>query len=530
MKLTGTSLIGFQNGEETSKIFFGIDPTTGKKLEPPFHAATISEVKRAATLSSNAFEIYSHKSGTEKGTFLRKIADNIEDLGDDLVVRAIQETGLLAPRIKSERDRTTGQLRLFADLVEQGSWVEARIEHAIPNREPIPKPDLRMVMRPIGPVVVFCASNFPLAFSVAGGDTASALAGGNTVIVKAHRAHPGTAEMIGHAVIKAVRESGLPEGTFSLVHGSGSEVGIALVKEPNIKGVGFTGSHSGGRALWDAAASRPVPIPVYAEMSSINPVFILPEALAKDTNKIADGLQASVTLGVGQFCTNPGVVVLEKSAVTPHFISRFSQIMNETSVGCMLTSDIFSAYKESIAKKARLLGVKSIALRESDTGQNGFRAGIAVFLSDAETFLQNPALSNEVFGPSTHLVTYTTRDELLNIARSLQGQLTATVHGTGEELEAYSELIAVLEQKAGRLIINGFPTGVDVCHAMVHGGPYPATTDGRSTSVGTYAIYRFTRPVSYQNFPDACLPDELKEDNPLGIWRMVDGDLTKEPV
>jgi NADP-dependent aldehyde dehydrogenase len=408
--------------------------------------------------------------------------------------------------------------------------VEARIEHAIPDRKPIPKPDLRMMMRPIGPVAVFCANNFPLAFSVAGGDTASALAGGNTVIVKAHRGHPGTAEMIGHAVIKAVRDSGLPEGTFSLINGPGSKVGIGLVKEPNIKAVGFTGSQSGGRALWDAAVSRSVPIPVYAEMSSINPVFILPLALAEDEAKIVEGLQTSVTLGVGQFCTKPGIVVLEQSDVTEHFISLFIQRMNKTPVGCMLTGDMLSAYTRSIVKKTRLSGVKLLALQEPDNGQHGFRAAAAVYLSDAQTFLENLELKNEVFGPTTHLVTYTTREELLSIARHFEGQLTATVHGTAEELPAYSELLGILEQKVGRLIMNGFPTGVYVCHAMVHGGPYPATTDGRSTSVGTYAIYRFVRPVSYQNFPDSFLPDELKEGNPLGIWRMVDGHLTKEPV
>ncbi len=528
MKLNGTSLIGLRNGDKAGKPFYAINPDTTEKLDPPYYAATSAQVKQAADLSSSAFDIYSRKSGKEKGAFLRQIADNIEDLGDDLVDRATRETGLPEARIILESGRTTGQLRLFAELIEEGSWVEARIEHAMPDRQPVPKPDLRMMMRPLGPVAVFCSSNFPIAFSVAGGDTASALAGGNTVIVKGHHAHPGTAELIGRAITEAVRKSGMPEGTFSLLYGPGQEVGISLVRNSKIKAVGFTGSRSGGLSLWNAATSRPEPIPVYAEMSSINPVFILPGALPGEGARIAEGLMASVTLGVGQFCTNPGIVVLEKNKASENFMGHFAELMKQCLPGCMLTGDIHAAYKKGVAEKMGHQDVKTIAYQETDKKSGGYRSGIAVFHSDAKSFLKRPELSKEIFGPSTHLITYQTHRELLNIAKGLEGQLTATVHGTSSDFEANADLIAILEQKAGRLIINGFPTGVEVCHAMVHGGPYPATTDGRSTSVGTYSIYRFTRPVSYQGFPDSRLPDELKEANSLGIWRMVDGKPTRD--
>jgi NADP-dependent aldehyde dehydrogenase len=378
------------------------------------------------------------------------------------------------------------------------------------------------MLRPLGPVVVFGASNFPLAFSVAGGDTASALAAGNPVIAKAHHAHPGTSELVGLAVSQAVRQCELHEGVFSLIYGSGSEVGTALVKHPLIKAGGFTGSRSGGRALFDAASSRPEPIPFYAEMSSVNPVVILPEAVKLRGEQIATGLHASVTLGAGQFCTNPGLVFMLASPETDKFIEKVGELLMTTGEQTMLTPGIRSSYETGVLGRGAGAATVMQKLAESQCG-----ASPALFRIDTSGFLANQTLSEEIFGPTTLIVTYTNQEELYELLRSLEGQLTATVHGTEEELLANRDLIEVLQTKAGRLLFNGFPTGVEVCHAMVHGGPYPATSDGRSTSVGTRAIFRFTRQVCYQGFPNSALPDELKEENPLNIWRLVDGNLVK---
>ena len=381
---------------------------------------------------------------------------------------------------------------------------------------------MRSFLRPLGPVVVFGASNFPLAFSVAGGDTASALAAGNPVIVKAHHAHPGTSELVGLAVATAVRECGLHEGVFSLLYGSGTEVGAALVKHPLIKAGGFTGSRSGGRALFDAAASRPEPIPFYAEMSSVNPVVILSEALRERSDQIATGLHASVTLGAGQFCTNPGLVFLPSGSNADHLVEKLSELMGATPDQTMLTPGIRSSYEKGVAGRSDQTGVATVMQR---SGAANCAAGTALFRIGTDQYLTNTELSEEIFGPTTLIVNYDNQEELLMLVRSLEGQLTATIHGTEAELATNRELLNLLETKAGRLLFNGFPTGVEVCHAMVHGGPYPATSDGRSTSVGTRAIFRFTRQVCFQSFPDAALPEELKENNVLGIWRLVDGKL-----
>jgi NADP-dependent aldehyde dehydrogenase len=407
-------------------------------------------------------------------------------------------------------------LRLFATLIEEGWWLDARIDHADTQRKPIPKPDVRSMLVALGPVAVFGASNFPLAFSVAGGDTASALAAGCPVIVKTHEGHPGTSELVGLIIQQAAQECGAPEGVFSLLHGL-REVGIALVKHPSIKAVGFTGSARAGRALMDAAAARPHPIPVYAEMGSVNPVFVLRNALAQRPEEIATGLHASVTLGVGQFCTNPGLVFIEGSS--EKFLSKLQALMAGTSAGVMLTASIRDGFRSGVEKMSKASGV--CRLVSVDAGEQ--RAGAALFVADAATFLQNHELSAEVFGPSTLVVECASRGEMLAAASHLEGQLTATVHAAPGELDANRDLLAILETKAGRILCNGFPTGVEVCHAMNHGGPYPATSDGRSTSVGTRAITRFARPVCFQDFPDAALPDELKEANPLGITRLVDG-------
>ena len=528
LELTGQSIIGYKSGSGSGEKLEGLNPATGENLKPLYYAATNEEVNEAASLAASAFESFSRLSPSKRAEFLRQIAANIEALGDVLTERASAETGLPVARIQGESARTCGQLRLFADLVSEGSWVDARIDRAMPERKPLPRPDIRSMLRPVGPVVVFCASNFPLAFSVAGGDTASAFAAGCTVIVKAHHAHPGTAEMVGQAVRNAAKQLELPDGVFSLLYGSGTGVGVALVKHPLIKAGGFTGSRSGGRALFDAASSRPEPIPFYAEMSSVNPVFILPEAMSQRTAQIAQGLHGSVTLGAGQFCTKPGLVFVESTPKASEFASVLGGLMATTPEFTMLTPGIRSSYEKGVSSRVSSAAVATVARKEVDCGPGKATAGTALFETNAESYLGNSELSEEVFGPSTLLIKYSGREQMLHLARTLEGHLTATVHGTDNDMATAADLIAILEDKVGRIVFNGYPTGVEVCHAMVHGGPYPATTDGRSTSVGTRAIFRFTRQICYQSSPDIALPDELKAANPLGIWRLVDGELSKD--
>ena len=530
MKLLGQSIIGFHAGAATKEVFGATNPRTGEHLEPDFFSATPEEVNAAALLAHQAFAIYGQASGHEKARFLRSIAANIESISAELIERAEEETALPKARLQGEAARTCNQLRLFAEVVEEGSWLMARIDRADPERKPAPKPDLRSMLRPLGPVVVFGASNFPLAFSVAGGDTASALAAGNPVIVKAHSAHPGTAELVGYAVQEAVRQCNLPEGVFSLLFGRGAQVGIALIQHPLVKAAGFTGSRTAGRVLMDTAAARPEPIPFYAEMSSTNPVFILPGALRERADSIATGLHASFTLGAGQFCTKPGMIFLPAGADASRFISRLQQAVSESAPFYLLTEVIRSAYCSGIAERKTKKGVTLVAEKPTAIKGREMSVGAALFETDARTFLGDPHLADEIFGPATLLVRHFNRDEVLEAARNLEGHLTATVHGTEQDLREFRDLIAVLERKVGRLVFNGFPTGVEVSHAMVHGGPYPSTSDGRSTSVGSQAIFRFSRPVCYQGFPEAVLPEELKDSNPLGIWRMLDGEMTRGPV
>jgi 2,5-dioxopentanoate dehydrogenase len=527
MELNGRSIIGNRRGKDHGSNLYGLNPATGEKLEPAYSPASIDEVNEAAELAGRAFVKLSRLSGQVKAVFLRTIAKEIESIADELVARATAETGLPAGRIQGETARTCHQLRLFADLVEEGSWVDARIDRADPNRKPLPKVDIRSMHRPIGPVVVFCASNFPMAFSVAGGDTASAFAAGNPVIVKAHHAHPGTAELVGNAVVRAAKECDMPEGVFSLLYGSGSEIGTALIKHPMVKAGGFTGSRSGGQALMRVAATRPEPIPFYAEMSSINPVVIFPGALKDNLEPIATGLHASVTLGAGQFCTNPGLVLVPSGEATEKFTARFAELMSGSAPFTMLTPGICDAYEKGVAAHAAATSVTTVVDNAGSAEASGCQTGSALFRTDAETFLKEKALSDEVFGPATLFVTHSNREQLIEVLKNLEGHLTATVHGSESELRENSDILEILEGRVGRLVINGFPTGVEVCHSMVHGGPYPATSDGRSTSVGTRAIYRFTRAVCYQNFPDASLPGELQEANPNSIWRIVDGQLTR---
>ncbi len=527
MDLRGKSFIGWASGADGGKKFTAINPATITALEPTYASALPEEVDRAARLAAQAFTSYSRFSGKEKAIFLRAIAKALEGIADALVVRVNQETGLPEARIRSEAARTVFQLRLFADLVEEGSWVGARLDPPDPERKPAPKPDLRSMWRPLGPVVVFGASNFPLAYSVVGGDTASAFAAGNPVIVKAHPAHPGTSELVGDAIRSAARACNLPEGVFSLLFDAGTEVGATLVRHPLVRAVGFTGSQRGGRALMDIAAARPEPIPVFAEMGSTNPVFILPGALAARGEQIAEGLHGSVTLGAGQFCTKPGLVFLPPAAEAKSFSQSLARRMAETSAPVMLTPQIQAAYAGQVAARAKQSSVAVAAEGKPEGSEPGVRGTPALFTTGAREFLAEPGLAAEVFGPATLVVSCGRKEEMLEIAHGLHGHLTATVHGTEEDLREYRELIEIVEQKAGRLVFNGFPTGVEVGHAMIHGGPYPATSDGQSTSVGSQAIYRFARPVCFQNFPNEALPEELKDGNPLGIWRRVDGALGK---
>lgn len=525
MQLTGLNFIGNECLGQGTVTFNAVNPATGAEMSPAFHEATPQEIDQAILKAEQAFLVYSKKSGKERASFLETIADEINTLGNDLIKRCCEETGLTEARLTGERGRTVNQLRLFASLLREGSWIDARIDTADPNRQPAPKPDIRSMQKALGPVGIFGASNFPLAFSVAGGDTASALAAGCTVVAKAHPAHPGTCEMIAHAIMRAIAKSDMPDGTFSMVHGHSTEVGMAIVKHPLIKAIGFTGSFRGGKAIYDAAAQRPTPIPVYAEMGSTNPVFVLPGALRERKVEIAKGLTASVTLGVGQFCTNPGLVFFEESADAAQFQQLAAANFQEVAAATMLTPQIHRAYENGIEKLGKQAGVAQLA--KGKTGEEGFQGVGHLFQANTRNFLDNANLEEEVFGPSTLAVTASNKAELIDAAQKLKGHLTATLWATEEDLKEYAELIAILERKAGRLIINGFPTGVEVCHAMIHGGPFPATTDSRSTSVGTAAIARFVRPVCYQNFPDALLPDELKNENPLGVWRLVNGERKK---
>ena len=518
MTLTGKNFIGSALSGEGKIVFHAENPADGQKLEPGFHEASEKEIWAAIEKASAAFLTYRNKSGNEKAAFLEAIGDEITALGEDLIGRCIEETGLPEARLKGERGRTVTQLKLFASYLRDGSWVEARIDTADPSRTP-PKADIRSMQKALGPVGVFGASNFPLAFSVAGGDTTSALAAGCTVVFKAHPAHPGTCEMVASAIVRAAKSTGMPEGTFSMVHGKSTAVGLAIVRHADIKAIGFTGSYRGGKALFDVANSRPVPIPVYAEMGSTNPVFVLPEAMQSRKEQIAKDLAASVTLGVGQFCTNPGLVFYQPGE--HKFSESLTQSLKETAPGVMLTSYIQEAYHAGVDKLAGTKGVRTL-LQGARPGK-GCNAPAYLFETSAATFLGDHSLEEEVFGPSTLAVTVDGKEQLLKVARQLGGHLTATVHATEKDLEDYTELISILEQKVGRIIVNGYPTGVEVTHAMVHGGPYPATTDSRSTSVGTDAIKRFARPVCYQNFPQSLLPSELKNGNPLKIWRMVNG-------
>ena len=528
--LRGYSLLNGEPLEGAGATFAGFDPATGTRLDPLFHSASVQDVDLAASLAEEAFAIYGRLSGREKSRFLRHVAVGIESIAAELVERAHRETALPEKRLQGELARTANQLRLFAQLVEEGSWAMARIDPAEPQRTPAPRADIRSVLRPLGPVAVFGASNFPLAFSVAGGDTASALAAGNPVIVKAHSAHPGTSEMVGRVICRSLRECGLPAGVFALLFGTGAQVGSALVRHPKVRAVGFTGSLSGGKALMQLAAARPEPIPCFTEMSSTNPLFVLPEALRTRGAQIANGLFGSFTLGVGQFCTKPGLVFLPLDESAGTLLAGLAARVGQATASPMLTEGICRSYRTGVAQRQERGSVELLARTDSTEGAGAAHVFPALFQVRGSDLLRDGELAKEIFGPSTLIVRYADREELIALAHALEGQLTATLHGTDADIAGFADLIDILEHKAGRLIVNGYPTGVEVCHAMVHGGPYPATSDSRFTSVGTQAIYRFARPVCYQDFPQAALPDELKDGNPLGIWRLINGTFTRDAL
>lgn len=526
IEITGEMLIGSRSVRGTQGVVHSINPATGETIAPDFRGGSAKDVDDACTLAMHAFDAYRATSLEQRAGFLEAIAQGILDLGDVLVERVMSESGLPRGRVEGERGRTVGQLRLFAGLVREGRWLNVTLDSALPERKPLPRADLRAQKIPLGPVAVFGASNFPLAFSVAGGDTASALAAGCPVVAKSHPSHLGTSELVGRVIQKAVADCGLPEGVFSLVVGDGNAVGEALVSHPAIQAVGFTGSRRGGRALVAIAAGREVPIPVFAEMSSINPVFLLPGALSQRAETIAQGLIDSVTLGTGQFCTKPGIVIGIEGADFDRFQRAAEASVEAKTATTMLNSGIHKAYEHGTAQWAGEEKVNKLASGQASESATATYAGQPmVFATKAQHFLTKPALMEEVFGPAALLIACRDADEMIAVAENINGQLTATLHVADEDAELGRRLLPILERKAGRILANGFPTGVEVSYAMVHGGPSPATSDSRVTSVGAMAIERFLRPVCYQDIPSALLPEPLKDGNPLHLWRLVDGKL-----
>ena len=520
MTIRGEMLIGQQAVTGTQANIQAVNPATGEKLAPVYVGGSRAHVEQACELAEAAYGTYRETSLEERATFLETIASEIEAIGSELIDRATAETGLPQARIEGERGRTCGQLRLFASVVRAGEWLDVRIDPAMPDRQPLPRADLRQRHIALGPVAVFGASNFPLAFSVAGGDTASALAAGCPVIVKGHSAHPGTSELVGQAVQKAVKACNLPEGVFSLLFGAGNEIGQALVDDPRIQAVGFPGSRSGGMALMKTAQARPQPIPVYAEMSSINPVFLLPAALKARGKDLGEAFVGSLNMGAGQFCTNPGLVIAVKGPELDAFIEAARSAVEASGAQTMLTPGIHRAYQEGVSTLSSEAKVRDVA-----RGQTGgdYQCQTSLFAASASDFLASEALQAEVFGTSSLVVECADESEVKRVAEQLEGQLTVTLHMDDADINAAKTLLPTLERKAGRILANGWPTGVEVCHAMVHGGPFPATSDSRTTSVGSAAIHRFLRPVCYQSLPEGLLPDALKEGNPLKVSRLVDG-------
>jgi NADP-dependent aldehyde dehydrogenase len=526
MQILGETIIGQRAIRGQGGEVFALAAATGEQLTPAFGASTPDDVNAACELAEASFDSYRQLSDEQRATFLDAIAQGLLDLGDVLTERVHLESGLPKPRLEGERMRTVNQLKLFASLLRDGRWHGAVVDTAMPDRQPLPRADLRLRRIGLGPVAVFGASNFPLAFSVAGGDTASALAAGCPVIVKAHPAHLGTSELVGRVIQKAARDTGMPEGVFSLLIDKDISVGQALVSHPLVQAVGFTGSRRGGLALVAAAQARPVPIPVYAEMSSINPVFLLPAALSARAESIAKGFVDSLVLGAGQFCTNPGLLLALESDALETFVSAAAKALADKSPTTMLTPNIHGAYCNGLNNLHKASGVTLVA--EGREAEGSFQARPAFFRTDSAAFLANPALEDENFGPSALLIVCKDTADLQKVASKFDGQLTVTLHFEEGDKAIAQALLPTLERKAGRILFNDFPTGVEVSYSMVHGGPFPATSDSRSTSVGATAIDRFLRPVCYQNVPDSLLPPSLQQSNPLKTWRLLNGELVKD--
>jgi alpha-ketoglutaric semialdehyde dehydrogenase len=515
----GEMFIGARAIVGSGASFHGFDPSANAPLEPAFGTATLADVDQACALAEAAFQSYGATAPLQRAAFLEAIAQNLGHLGETLVARAMAESGLPRMRVEGELGRTMGQLRLFASVLRDGAYLDIRIDPALADRTP-PRSDLRLMNRPLGPVVVFGASNFPLAFSVAGGDTASALAAGCPVVVKGHSAHPGTSELVGRAIQQAVASCGLPEGTFSLLFGSGTEIGGALVADARVQAVGFTGSRSGGLALVGIAQARSQPIPVYAEMSSINPVLLLPGALAERGEAIGKGFAGALTLGAGQFCTNPGLLLAIEGPHIADFIAGAAGALGQMAAATMLTPGIHRAYRNGVAALSANARVNQVA---AGAPAEGLTSHAALFETSGADFLADHALREEVFGAASLLVRCADEAQLRAVIAALEGQLTIAVHADHADMALAASLLPELQRKAGRVLFGGFGTGVEVCDAMVHGGPFPSTSDGRSTSVGSLAIARFLRPVCYQDVPDALLPPEVQAANPLGLPRRVNG-------
>ena len=524
-EILGHNYIGGARSAAGSITLHSRDANTGEALPYSFMQATAEEVDAAAQAAAFAYPTFRNLPAARRADFLDAIAAQLDALDERFVALVTRETALPSARIQGERARTSGQMRLFAQVLRRGDFYGARIDRALPDRQPLPRVDLRQYRIGVGPVAVFGASNFPLAFSTAGGDTAAALAAGCPVVFKAHSGHMATADIVADAIIRAAEQTGMPKGVFNMIYGAG--VGEALVKHPAIQAVGFTGSLKGGRALCDMAAARPQPIPVFAEMSSINPVVVLPEALRLRGETIAGELVASVVQGCGQFCTNPGLVIGIRSPHFSAFSARLATLMAGQPAQTMLNAGTLGSYEKGVQALLNHSGVTHLAGHD----QQGNQARPQLFKADVSLLLRgDPLLQEEVFGPTTLLVEVADEAQLQQALNCLHGQLTATLIGEAEDLQEHAQLLRLLEQKAGRVLFNGYPTGVEVCDAMVHGGPYPATSDARGTSVGSLAIERFLRPVCYQNCPEALLPDALKNANPLGIARLVDGTSHRDPI
>ena len=517
MTTNGAILVGASERQREPK-FRGYNPATGEAIGPEVSEASEEDVRDACALAEAAATTFATLAPERRARFIEAVAQAIFDIGDLLVETAIAESGLPQARIAGERMRTVNQLRLFAAEVREGRWLDVAIDPALPDRTP-PRGDLRRMNVALGPVAVFGASNFPLAFSVAGGDTASAFAAGCPVVVKGHPAHPATGELVARAVRQAVADQGLQEGVFSYLPGRTNELGGALVADPRIKAVGFTGSRGGGLALAAIAAKRPEPIPVYAEMSSINPVVLMPGALADRAEALGEAFVGSLTLGAGQFCTNPGLVVAVDGPELDRFAKAAGVALGQVEPPAMLTAGIHAAYGQGVAA---LEGrAKRLASGQASTGPN--RCSGAIFGASADEFAADRALGDEVFGASSLIVRCRDVAEMAKVLSQIEGQLTATIHLDANDEADATTILPILQEKAGRVLANGWPTGVEVTHAMVHGGPYPATSDGRTTSVGTLAMMRFLRPVCLQDIPDSLLPPALQVSNPWNLPRRVDG-------